>query len=113
MNSFDINNENEPRSVALNNDTASNSSQSRPNLTACQRTAIYEHILKQSVDGKPRHGSKKDIAATFGVNPVTITRIWKRSRASLADGAICADVSSKKKGKYKFLECITCPSTKI
>jgi DNA invertase Pin-like site-specific DNA recombinase len=75
---------------------------SKLNLSEDQRRGVFEMLLARSNNGKPLHGSKKDVAIHFGIHPRTVARIWKRGHDSLADGAVCADVSSQMKGNYNF-----------
>ncbi|MEN9567564.1 MAG: hypothetical protein RLZZ69_2760 [Cyanobacteriota bacterium] len=69
------------------------------NLTNDERQAVYEMVLSKSVHGKPAKGSFTDTAAHFKVHPLTVSRIWKVGQKSIAEGSICANVSSKKKDK--------------
>jgi hypothetical protein len=69
------------------------------NLTDDERQAAYEAILSKSRNGKPEKGAFTDIAAQFGVHPLTVSRIWHAGQKSIAEGSICANVSSKRKGR--------------
>ena len=69
------------------------------NLTDDERQAVYEMVLSKMTNGKPAKGSFTAIAGQFRVHPLTVSRIWKAGAKSIAEGSICANVSSKRKGK--------------
>lgn len=69
------------------------------NLKNEERQAIYELVLSKMTNGKPAKGSFTEIAGQFKVHPITVSRIYKAGRKSIAEGSICANVSSKKSGK--------------
>lgn len=76
------------------------------NLSDAERRAIYEFLLKCWNGSKLAHGSFKEAAMKFNVCDRTIRRIWKRGELSLANGNLCADVSSRipgKKGRPKIV----------
>ena len=45
---------------------------------------------------KLRRGAMKEVAETFGVTRLTVSRIWHRAIASLEGGKLAMDVSSNK-----------------
>jgi transposase-like protein len=52
----------------------------RRELTDSERDQAIIALLQRSVDGVPRRGSVKEVAAKFQVNPRTIPRLWKRAK---------------------------------
>ncbi|KAG2760160.1 hypothetical protein PC129_g15355 [Phytophthora cactorum] len=50
----------------------------RRELTEEERGEVVLRVLQSSVDGVPRLGTMKKVAAGFRVVPRTVSRIWKR-----------------------------------
>ncbi|MFI5421594.1 MAG: hypothetical protein ACHQ1H_11555 [Nitrososphaerales archaeon] len=71
----------------------------KKNLTDSQRRGVYEFLLTRSKNGALQSGSLKATAAQFGVTTRTISNIWSRGKASVANGSVSADVSSRIRGK--------------
>lgn len=63
------------------------------------RNAILQQLLKNvnSITNKLKWGAVKDIASSFKVNRMTVSRIWKRASDCYRGGKLCADVNSKKR----------------
>ena len=74
----------------------------KPNLSEEKRRAMYDSLLLKVKNPKEPDklvkGALDDVAKQFGITRETIFVIWKRGRQSLAGGAICANVSSLKRG---------------
>ncbi|KAG3008172.1 hypothetical protein PC121_g4832 [Phytophthora cactorum] len=51
----------------------------RRELTEEERAKVVLWVLQNSVDGVPRLGTMKKVAAGFRVVPRTVSRIWKRT----------------------------------
>lgn len=62
-----------------------------------ERRRAYEMIRSKATNGVQAKGSFKEIATHFVVHQSTVRRIWQRGIQSLSDGAICANVSAKRK----------------
>lgn len=69
------------------------------NLTDDQRRAVYEMVLTKLTNGRPVKGAFTEIGTSFNVHPKTVSRIWAAGQQSIANGNVCADVSSKLRGK--------------
>nr|GMD88115.1 Transposase, Tc1-like protein [Ipomoea batatas] len=57
-----------------------------------KRNVIFETLLKHSVNGKVKHGSVKEVANMYSVSTRTVSRIWKKGIACVANG-VQVDVS--------------------
>ena len=76
------------------------SSSSSNNLTDDQRRALYHALLQKSENGKLPKGTMKDLAGKYRVSEKIISRIWPCRKESVQQGAIYADVSSRKKENF-------------
>jgi hypothetical protein len=70
----------------------------RPEQTSSQRRALYEFLLESSQHGKLPKKVIKMASVKFLVSTRTVSRIWAQGRKSLDEGALEANVSSRKKG---------------
>nr|GLL17188.1 Transposase, Tc1-like protein [Ipomoea trifida] len=57
-----------------------------------KRNVIFETLLKHSVNGKVKYGSIKDVANVYSVSTRTVSRIWKKGIACVANG-VPVDIS--------------------
>ncbi|XP_031112047.1 uncharacterized protein LOC116016020 [Ipomoea triloba] len=57
-----------------------------------KRSVIFETLLKHSVNGKVKYGSIKDVANVYSVSTRTVSRIWKKGVACVANG-VPVDIS--------------------
>ncbi|XP_031124382.1 uncharacterized protein LOC116027098 [Ipomoea triloba] len=57
-----------------------------------KRSVIFETLLKHSVNGKVKYGSIKDVANVYSVSTRTVSRIWKKGIACVANG-VPVDIS--------------------
>ncbi len=70
----------------------------KKNLTDSQRRAIYQSLLKKSINGKLPIGSMTDLAHQFSTSRRTISRIWKRGRETSTNLFTPGNVDGRKKG---------------
>ncbi|KAG2777192.1 hypothetical protein PC129_g19760 [Phytophthora cactorum] len=54
------------------------------NLSDSERDQVVVSLLQCSVDGVPRRGAIKEVAAKFRVDRRTISRVWKKAKAEEA-----------------------------
>ena len=77
---------------------SSSVAQERPNAKRNrsneERMAVYQYLLSASNSGCLKKGSVSAVADKFGYSTRSISKIWKRGRASIAAGSVVADVSS-------------------
>ena len=66
-------------------------------LTNEERTGILQYLLQQKIGNKLSRGAINETAAKFDVSRLTVSKIWNSAKAQFQSGAICADVSSKKR----------------
>lgn len=52
------------------------------NLSDEERIAVYHELLAKSIRGKLDYGTLGTVAGKFGVHYRTISRIWRRTKAS-------------------------------
>ena len=74
----------------------------KPNLSPHQRMGIYQLLIcreKRDQPGKLQRGTIKEVAAQYGVQPDTISLIWKRGQQSKADGHVAACVKPRMEGR--------------
>ena len=76
------------------------SSNAKPILSIDQRNAIYHNLLEKSQNGKLPRGSLTELSNEYNVCYKTIYRIWQQERLSLQEGAVAAQVNSRKYGNY-------------
>ncbi|KAH9155440.1 hypothetical protein AeRB84_002581 [Aphanomyces euteiches] len=69
------------------------------NLTESERRRVYCELLASTNDGNLAPGTFGKIAQQFGCHAKTVQRIWDRGQASIREGAMGANVDSKRKGK--------------
>ncbi|MCL7044415.1 hypothetical protein MKW94_015575 [Papaver nudicaule] len=75
-------------------ETTPTTTKPQKNLTDEQRVAVYQFLLKESNDGKLKHGSVSSAAKLFSASPRTVSRIWKRSK-ECQELSLPVDVSSR------------------
>ncbi|ETV64400.1 hypothetical protein H257_18697 [Aphanomyces astaci] len=78
----------------------------RGNLTADQRHVIYDTLLERSSHGKLPYGAMQDLALKYECHWRTISRVWVRGRASLANGNEVAHVASQLKEIEKSIKSV-------
>ena len=69
---------------------------SRKQLSNEQRAVIVQALLERSTNKILKRGAINKVARQFDVNRAAIRRVWSREIASLTDGNILMDGSSKK-----------------
>lgn len=67
-------------------------------LTNEQRNGIFQFLLQRKNGHKLKKGAINETAAAFDVSRLTVSNIWREAKSQIQSGALCADVSSKKKG---------------
>ncbi|GJN40900.1 hypothetical protein PR202_gn00316 [Eleusine coracana subsp. coracana] len=69
----------------------------RKDATDEVRQLVFQTLLARSNNGRLGKKVRGEVAAQFGLGLQTVQKIWKRSKASLAQGTV-ADVKSRKRG---------------
>lgn len=71
----------------------------RRELTDSERAQVVLSLLQRSVEGVPRRGAIKEVAAKFRVTSQTVARVWKRAKVEEAKtGCLRADSRRHERG---------------